>query len=198
MKNVNLGCFDKSIPGWVNTDITPHIFVAKLPGAARVIRTLGKMTEERYRQHERGVFDKVRYVNLSRPFPFGDNEIDNVFSAHVLEHLYRDQVRNCVREVYRVLKPGGVFRVSVPDLDIAVRNYDPKDPDKLLQLIYEAQQKSDKNRHHWMYNEHSMGRLLRGAGFREVVRCEYQQGRCPDLDKTDNRPVESLFMEAVK
>ena len=49
-----------------------------------------------------------------------------------------------------------------------------------------------------MYNEHSMGRLLRDAGFSEVDRCGFQQGRCPDLDKLDNRPEMSLFMEGTK
>jgi hypothetical protein len=40
--------------------------------------------------------------------------------------------------------------------------------------------------------------LLREAGFSEVQRCRYREGRCPDLDRLDNRPEETLFMEAVK
>lgn len=198
MKNLHIGCFDRAIDGWINTDITPHIFVARVPAAATVLRRLGKMTAERYEQHQRGVFDDVRYLNLGKRFPFASGEIDNAFSAHVLEHLYREQARNCVAEVHRILKPGGVFRVSVPDLDWAVDNYDRKNPDALLKLIYESEQQYDKNRHHWMYNEHSMRALLLGAGFREAARCEYKQGRCPDLDRLDNRPEGSLFMEAVK
>ena len=198
MKNLNLGCFDQSIAGWVNTDITPHIFVAKVPGAAFLLRKLGKMTEERYQQHQRGVFDKVKYLNLAKSFPFDANSFDNAFSAHVFEHLYREQAVHCAREIHRVLKPGGIFRVSVPDLDRAVRQYDPSSPETLLKLIYESDQPRDKNRHHWMYNQHNMGRLLRDAGFSEVSCCQYQQGRGPELDKTDNRPDESLFMEGRK
>ncbi len=165
MKNLNLGCFDQSVDGWVNTDITPHIFVAKVPGAALLLRRLGRMTAERYEQHERGVFDHVKYLNLGRRFPFADDSVDNAFSAHVFEHLYRDHAVSCAREICRVLKPGGVFRVSVPDLDLAVSAYDTRKPEVLLDLIYESSQPDDKNRHHWMYNEHSMGRLLREAGF---------------------------------
>jgi SAM-dependent methyltransferase len=198
MKNLNLGCFDQSVDGWVNTDITPHIFVAKVPGAALLLRRLGRMTAERYEQHQRGVFDHVKYMNLGKRFSFADDSFDNAFSAHVFEHLYRDHAVSCAREICRVLKPGGVFRVSVPDLDLAVSAYDTRKPELLLDLIYESSQPGDKNRHHWMYNEHSMGRLLRDAGFSRVHRCGFRQGLCPDLDKLDNRPEMSLFMEATK
>ena len=198
MKNLNLGCFDQSVDGWVNTDITPHIFVAKVPGAALLLRRLGRMTAERYEQHQRGVFDHVKYLNLGKRFPFADDSFDNAFSAHVFEHLYRDHAVSCAREICRVLRPGGVFRVSVPDLDLAVSAYDTRKPEVLLDLIYESSQPGDKNRHHWMYNEHSMGRLLRDAGFSEINRCGFRQGLCPDLDKLDNRPEMSLFMEGTK
>lgn len=195
---LNLGCFDRAIDGWINTDITPHIFIAKVPLVALALRRLGRITEERYQQHRAGIFDTLRYLDLGRPFPLRDNTVDYCFSAHVLEHLYREQAIRCVREVYRVLKPGGVFRVTVPDLDLAVAKYDSQDPDVLLKLVYESDQPRDKNRHHWMYNAHSMGRLLRSAGFALVERCAYRQGRCPDLDRLDNRPDVSLFMEGVK
>jgi hypothetical protein len=49
-----------------------------------------------------------------------------------------------------------------------------------------------------MYNEVSLGRLLLESGFREPRRCAYRQGRCPDLERVDNRPDETLFMEAIR
>jgi hypothetical protein len=44
-------------------------------------------------------------------------------------------------------------------------------------------------------NERSLGERLAAAGFTDVRRCCYQQGRCPDVERIDSRP-ESLFMEA--
>lgn len=198
MKNLHLGCFDQAIDGWVNTDITPHLYVARVPLAAAVLRRLGLMTRERYEQHRRGVFDGVRYLDLSKPFPYPDESFDNAFSAHVLEHLYPDQAVSCVREVGRVLRKGGVFRVTVPDLDRAVAAYDPDHPEVLLDLIYNTGQKRDKNRHHWMYSERSLRRLLIESGFSEAHRRAFGEGRCPDLARLDNRAEESLFMEGVK
>jgi hypothetical protein len=39
---------------------------------------------------------------------------------------------------------------------------------------------------------------LESVGFREVARCDYRQGRTPDLESLDNRPEETLFVEARK
>jgi hypothetical protein len=48
-----------------------------------------------------------------------------------------------------------------------------------------------------MYNASSLGERLRRAGFREVRRCEYRQGRCPDVERIETRQW-SLFMEGMK
>lgn len=198
MRNLNLGGFSSGAPGWENTDITPHIFVARVPGAARVLRRLGLITSERYHEHRQGAYARTRYLNAARRFPYPDASFDNVFSSHMLEHLYKDQAERCVREVHRVLKPGGVLRIVVPDLDKLVRAYDETRPEAMLQKIYENTQPRDKNRHHWMYTASSLARVLADAGFSTIERVDYRRGRCPDLELLDNRPDESLFMEAVR
>ena len=198
MRRLHLGCFDRAIEGWVNTDISPHVYVARIPGAARVLWALGLMSAERLEQHRRGVFDGLYRLDLTKRLPWRDGEFEAAFSAHVFEHLYRDDAKRCAAEVHRVLAPGGVFRITVPDLDHAIERYDPRWPEELLQLVYENTQRRDKNRHHWMYNEHSLRRMLLAAGFAEVKRCAYREGSCPDIDHLDNRPEGTLFMEAFK
>jgi len=198
MRNLNIGCLGEVVDGWYNTDITPHIFIARVPGAATLLRAFGMMTAERYDEHSRGIYARVHYLNATKPFPFPNATFDNAFSSHMLEHLYRDDAASFAHEVHRVLKPGGVFRVIVPDLDLLVQAYDSENPERLLQKVYENTQKRDKNRHHWMYTAASLHKLLATAGFATVERCTYRKGRCPDLDKLDNRPDESLFMEGVK
>ena len=198
MQNLHLSCFDQAIPNWVNTDITPHIKIAKIPGAARLLHMLGRMDDKRLQQHKDGVFSDIQFLDMTRPFPFEDGSFKNVFCAHVFEHLFHDDAVACAREVHRVLAPGGVFRVTVPDLDYAIERYNPEQPEELLHTVFEATQANDKNRHQWMYNAGSMARLLEKAGFERTARCDFQQGECADLDKLDNRPDGTLFMEGYR
>lgn len=65
----------------------------------------------------------VRRLDLSRPLPFPTEGYVAIYSSHVLEHFDRGLVRGFLSEVFRVLKPGGIFRVVVPDLEKIVRAY---------------------------------------------------------------------------
>ena len=101
-------------------------------------------------------------------------------------------------EVHRVLAPGGVLRVAVPDLDAVVAGYDPSDPDAFLDGLLQGRERStSRHRHWWNYNETSLRALLASAGFETVARREYREGLCPDVERVDTRPG-SLFMEAVR
>jgi predicted SAM-dependent methyltransferase len=156
------------------------------------------MSEERFQQHQKGVFRKVRYLNLFKPLPFADDSFQFVFSSHVFEHLPHGSLTVLLKEIHRVLKPGGTMRVSVPDLTVMVGQYQPEDPDAFVKAVFEIDHINTKNRHHWMYAEKSMREALESAGFVNVTRCQYRQGKCPDLKLLDNRPEHSLFMEADK
>jgi predicted SAM-dependent methyltransferase len=197
MAKLHLGCFDHVVPGWVNTDITPHIRISRIPMAAWLVHKLGKMTDARYQQHREKLFRNVTYLDISRRFPFGDATIECAYNSHVMEHLFPDVAEHCMREVSRVLQPGGIFRIAVPDLDAMIASYDPDDPDVFLDEFFEAKEARAKNRHHWHYNETSLCAKLKSAGFSSARRCEYQEGDLPDLGIVEHRP-DSLFVEAVK
>jgi predicted SAM-dependent methyltransferase len=196
-RKLHLGCFNFPVGGWVNADITPHIRIARVPGLAWLVYKAGKMTHERYREHQKGIFDKIQYVDVTKRIPFANGEFDFAFSCHMLEHLYFEDALHCLREVYRVLKPGGICRTVIPDLDRIISEYDPANPEPVLKRIFSTDERV-KNEHHWLYNEQNLSRLLKQVGFKQVYRCAYRQGRCPDLELLDNRPDESLFMEAEK
>ena len=80
---LHLGCFDRPIDGWINTDVTPHLRIARVPFLATAMRQMGLMNEERYRQHQQGIFRKVRYLNVAKPFPFSSDYFECVFSSHM-------------------------------------------------------------------------------------------------------------------
>ena len=59
----------------------------------------------------------VQACDISQGLPFEDAQFDAVYHSHVLEHLEQDAGRALIGECLRVLKPGGVVRVVVPDLE---------------------------------------------------------------------------------
>ncbi len=198
MLNLHLGAFDRILPGWVNTDITPHLYVARVPGLARLLYSANRMTEARYLQHQRGVFRQLRKLDVTRRFPFSTATVNAIHISHMLSNLTRAGAHSCLTECYRVLKPGGILRISTVDLDAAVQAYDPAHPGVFLDLLFDLDTSPRaKNRHWWHYNQTSLTALLQTVGFADVTRWDYGQGRCPDVDRIDTRPG-SLFLEASK
>lgn len=61
--------------------------------------------------------------DLRRGIPFPDATFDGVYHSHVLEHFPKRQAPTFLRECHRVLKPGGVLRVAVPDLERIAQGY---------------------------------------------------------------------------
>jgi predicted SAM-dependent methyltransferase len=65
----------------------------------------------------------VRQHDLNTGIPLGDHSVDVVYHSHILEHFTRDKGEQLIRECIRVLKPGGIIRIAVPDLEQLARQY---------------------------------------------------------------------------
>lgn len=65
----------------------------------------------------------VRKIDLRQGLPFPESVADVCYSSHVLEHLEQEDGVRFLRDVFRVLKPGGVVRIVVPDLEGIARSY---------------------------------------------------------------------------
>ena len=61
--------------------------------------------------------------DLSKGIPLSDASCDVVYHSHVLEHIRRAEALPFMEECYRVLKPAGILRVAVPDLERICRTY---------------------------------------------------------------------------
>lgn len=106
---INLGCGLKAHAAWVNIDYSRAAPLKKLPFFRRIFTS---PLPPNYLNH-----------NLRYGIPFADNTASAVYSSHLLEHLYHDQAALFCKEQWRVLKPGGVIRVVVPDLEGAAARY---------------------------------------------------------------------------
>jgi SAM-dependent methyltransferase len=197
LPRLHFGCFNCPRDGWINTDITPHLYIARVPGLAWILHKLRRISNARFAEHKAGIFRRIRYLNVTRRWPYPNNIFEQIFSSHVLEHLPLRGARVCLTESYRCLKHGGILRISVPDLDRCIEKYRSENAAEWAVDFFEAKETSEKNMHHFMYNFNSLGALMHEAGFKNVKRRSFQDGDCLDLCELDNRP-DSLFIEAVK
>ncbi len=84
----------------------------------------------------------VQKWDLQKDLPFPDESFDVVYHSHVLEHFSRAEGVQLLARCWRVLKPNGVIRVVVPDLERIARQY-LESLDKSLAGSTESQQQYD-------------------------------------------------------
>ncbi len=140
--------------------------------------------------------------------PLETDSIDYAVSIHALPEIPYPELVPALVELRRVLKPGGVLRLSLPDLDKAIAAYQRGDrsyfliPDEevssmggkmIVQLTWYGYSRS-------LFTTDFVEELLSKAGFGRVDRVAYQvtNSAIPGITELDNRERESLFVEGTK
>lgn len=96
--------------------------------------------------------DQVLIRDISTGIPFADGTFDNVFTIEVLEHV--PNPFGAIAEIHRVLKPDGVWVVSVPN------------PYHFKELIWNLFQIPDRQGHIFAWTRQAMTALGEMNGFR--------------------------------
>ena len=79
---------------------------------------------ERYAGIDKAEVPDIVYdLTQLQPLPVKDESAWAVFTSHTIEHVRDDAVQNMFNEAHRILRPGGAFRITVPDFDLAYRAY---------------------------------------------------------------------------
>jgi SAM-dependent methyltransferase len=199
---VNLGSGMVVAPGWINIEGHLRAFFSTWP--AFVLNALYSVIQASKDVYTRKDYCRIlknnRFLHhdLRYGIPFADRTIDFLYSSHLLEHLHCDEGERLIREGYRVLKKGGVFRVCVPDLAYALSLFQKGEKVRALQYFFSDSEQDQYTYHRYLYDFELLKKLMTGCGFSKVVRCSFQKGRTPDIGLLDNRPEETLFVEAVK
>ena len=147
---LNLGCGDKILPGYVNVDVV----------------------ESRAGQRPDVICD------LHDLAPFDDASADEILSVHVVEHFWRWEIADVMREWVRVLKPGGRMVVECPNIQSACETF-LQDPEQFSREDQAGQRtmwvfygdpkwKDPLMIHRWGYTPASLKALLAGAGLADV------------------------------
>ena len=183
---VQYGCGLSCPPGWVNFDISPTLRLQRLPLIGRLFKR-GQL-----------VFpNEVRLGDIVKGLPVADGSADGAYASHVLEHLSFTDFRIALGNTFRILKPGGIFRLVVPDLEGRARKYlemlqsrEPTANSWFMRATYlgvenhargiraTAQNIFGNSSHLWMWDEGSMTAALQAVGFVDVRRCAL--GDCRD------------------
>lgn len=103
-----------------NVDWSIYLRLRSSPVLRRLAPNL--LTRERRERFE-SLPPNIVVHNLADGIPFPDGSADVVYHSHLLEHLDRSAAPQFMREVRRVLKPGGLQRIVVPDFERLSRDY---------------------------------------------------------------------------
>lgn len=145
--------------------------------------------------------------DLTRPLPFPDASIAEIYSSHVLEHFtYPHPLLDLLRECRRVLQPGGRFRAAVPNARLFLDAYahpEKFDREKFCNWDVGLHYTSRIDvvnfiaylggEHKIMFDDENLPRVIEEAGFRDVRMREFD----PSID-LERRRHESIYIEAVK
>lgn len=198
---INLGSALVVAPGWINVDGSLNALFAGAP--TPILRWLYKWSGSRA-QYSRDEYCRIlktnRFVHhdFAKKLPLYDHSVDYVFSSHLLEHLFREEGLRLLKDIHRVLKPGGWVRICVPDLSHAVALLKSSEKDRALAYFFATSSAGYLNRHQYMYDFELLRTALDDSGFTRILRRTFQEGEVPDLEILDNRPDETLYVEAQK
>jgi len=202
MKKLNLGCGSNTPNDWLNLDGSWNAWLAKYPLARKLLGFL-KIVPSPFANI--GWNPSIYCHDVRKPFPFQDNFFIAIYASHLLEHLYLEQGKKLLKECYRILQPGGILRMVVPDLEAIVAEYiessdmagradilnkklflrEPTPPSgNFIYRIYTVL--TDFHSHKWIYDGHSLMHYFESAGFVDVSKMSSHQSRIKDIEIVEN------------
>jgi len=171
---VQYGCGMCAPEGWLNFDASPTLRAQRWP----VVGFLAKRV--------RAVFPPLAsYGDIRKGLPVPDRSCAAVYCSHILEHLSRGDCTLALANTFRILKPGGRFRLVMPDLRTYAAEYmantSPDASHQFLRAMIMGQETRTLNpwkiltkqwlghsEHRWMWDYKSMESELKNAGFERI------------------------------
>jgi predicted SAM-dependent methyltransferase len=160
------------------------------------------------------------YLNAEKKLPFENDSFNFIFCEHFIEHLYGDNGLKFLKECHRILRIGGVIRITTPDLEKLIELYFDTNPfarrEECLRVIYGQESKLspceffNNYMHNWghkfIYDRESIASMLTKIGFTNLTFCDNKRSNHEALinlerhfeDYARLNPAETLIIEAEK
>ncbi|HNZ27375.1 MAG TPA: methyltransferase domain-containing protein [Spirochaetota bacterium] len=181
-KYVNYGCGLTAPKEWINFDSSPTLRIQRIP-------VLGFLLKKRLN----AIFPKnVKYGDIVKGLPLDNDSCDGIFCSHVLEHLSYEDFLTALKNTYKILKPGGIFRLVMPDLSVLINSYIDNKKNrasdssvKFIKSLGMGLEKRDRGiksifvsalgnaKHLWLWDKESAICQLEKTGFTNIRVCEY-------------------------
>ena len=156
--------------------------------------------------------------NILKGIPLSDNSMEGIFIEHALEHFTMQEILDVLLpDFLRILKPGGILRISVPDAEKAVERYNQAKADGQLKVPFTPDESVSLTPmmflnntfrqlhaplqfgHKFAFDYQTLEFFLRKSGFTEIRLEAYMCGRNEKLlVDYKRRAEESLYVEASK
>jgi predicted SAM-dependent methyltransferase len=190
---VQYGCGFSSAEGWLNFDSSPTLKAERVP-------FLGALVKKNSTQFPKNVLPG----DIVRGLPVQDASADGVYASHILEHLARCHIETALKNTYRIMRSGGIFRLVVPDLEVRAEKYLSKlgagdrhandwfmrstslglehHPSSLMTKISRF---AGGSSHLWMWDFRSIEAVLSSVGFHSIRRCSIGDSNDPMFSRVE-------------
>jgi SAM-dependent methyltransferase len=157
--------------------------------------------------------------DIKRGIPLPTGSMDGIFTEHCLEHFDLPVAFGILKECYRILAPGGVLRIVVPDGELYLNLYYqrnrgdtsvrfPFEDDESFEAMFSPilsvnrvyyQDRDSPYGHRCMFDFRLLELLLLRLGFKSVYKTNFGEGSDPTLlIDSESRRCESLYLEAER
>lgn len=206
MIKINFGAGWDCNDDWINYDYSPTLFIERY---FPFIRCFFKKQQSKFPIN-------LIYGDIRNGLKYSNDTVDLIYSSHVIEHLCYEDATLAFRHVYRIMKPGAIFRFVLPDLEHIIGCYAsskaPSRADEFMRSTLLGVESKPKNfiqniynnfgnsRHLWMWDYNSIASELNNIGFKSVRRAYFNDSSNIEFLKVENfdRWENSLGLECIK
>ncbi len=144
----------------------------------------------------------IRYGDVIKGLPIAPQSAEAVYCSHVLEHMTLEEFRVTIRNIFSYLRPGGTFRLVLPDLEQLIKSYvddpSPEASSHFMRQSYLGEASLarglkamptalfGRSRHLWMWDYKGMAEQLAEAGFTNIRRAQIGDSSDPRFSEVES------------